>query len=456
MRRYFAKTNRKNKKHQTTRRRLRFESLESRELLAGDVTAVMRGSTLLIKGDNDGNGVTVGQGIVAEADAGVGAIVVTGVDWDGAPTTINGSDSAAFFPETTNVFVRLKKGNDYFVVSNAPAATGDCLGTVEETGSGDVKGEFAFSDVHIPGSLNVNGGRDNDWIGIGPDAHIGKHVIANTGHGMDAVGVCLSEIGQNLVVDTGNHGDLVGIDPNLFGISIPGSTAEQAANGVLGSTIHGSVRIFTGNGDDLVGIGSGGGRVGLETADIGIANEPIDETLIHIGRGVGIYTGNGNDAVSVGVNFFGPIPIGSGDIGTETIAGAPSIDIGQNFTLDTGNGHDNASVTHTNVAMNFFGNLGNGHDTFFSDDLHAGAHGVGSAFLNTGNGHDDVYVEDLHSSGNFFANLGSGNDCIGVFDSAVDNLALFIGGRGRDGLDHAGNDFGRIVDVLFEFDGCDD
>jgi hypothetical protein len=61
-------------RHQSTTRRCRFESLESRRLLAGDVTARIDNGKLIIKGDKLDNGIT----IVAGANA--GEVVITGVD----------------------------------------------------------------------------------------------------------------------------------------------------------------------------------------------------------------------------------------------------------------------------------------------------------------------------------------------------------------------------------------
>src|SRR5437764_13876097 len=71
-------------KRRTMGRRCRFESLESRQLAAGIVTAHVTGGTLIVKGDFFGNSITVTPG------ANPFEVVVTGVTSNGSPTTVNG------------------------------------------------------------------------------------------------------------------------------------------------------------------------------------------------------------------------------------------------------------------------------------------------------------------------------------------------------------------------------
>ena len=95
------KTSRPRSRH-NSRRPLRFEALERRELLAGDVTAEVIDRTLFITGDNEANGV------IASVLGGSAEVAATG------GTTINGSNSYAIFSnhDIDNVVVNLRGGED--------------------------------------------------------------------------------------------------------------------------------------------------------------------------------------------------------------------------------------------------------------------------------------------------------------------------------------------------------
>src|SRR6476646_5579077 len=70
-------------------RRCSFESLEIRQMLAGDVTAKIANGNLVIKGDSLANGITIAAGTTA------GTVVVTGVNAGGAATNVNGTSNGA-------------------------------------------------------------------------------------------------------------------------------------------------------------------------------------------------------------------------------------------------------------------------------------------------------------------------------------------------------------------------
>src|SRR5262249_3150905 len=71
--------------HRRKGRSCKFESLEQRNLLAGDVTASIVHGDLVIKGDDLANGITITAGTNA------GTVVITGVDAGGSSTTVNGT-----------------------------------------------------------------------------------------------------------------------------------------------------------------------------------------------------------------------------------------------------------------------------------------------------------------------------------------------------------------------------
>ena len=96
-------------------RRLHFENLEDRRLLAGNVTAVKIGATLFITGDDASNAIEIRA--ANPATPGDGNVLVTGlVDNDPAsnqPTSVNGVLLISQpFSGIQNLNIDMKGGND--------------------------------------------------------------------------------------------------------------------------------------------------------------------------------------------------------------------------------------------------------------------------------------------------------------------------------------------------------
>src|SRR5256885_5145757 len=72
----------------TGARKCKFESLETRQMMAGDVVAQVHGGTLTIKGDNFSNAITVTPGAVPNSVF-VNGVTPTG----GTPTNVNGGSN---------------------------------------------------------------------------------------------------------------------------------------------------------------------------------------------------------------------------------------------------------------------------------------------------------------------------------------------------------------------------
>lgn len=160
-----------------------FEKLEDRCLLAGNISAVQKGSTLIITGDNDGNLVSVyGTG---------GNITVTGFD-----TTLNGSTLPLEFSGVENLKVNLKNGNNSFSIGDL----GNCS---------------------LDGYLKIKTGKGNDLINTG-DGHqnfltvIGGKVSVNVGSGNDFVGIDSTTFNNSVNLKLGAGNDTIGTTGNNF------------------------------------------------------------------------------------------------------------------------------------------------------------------------------------------------------------------------------------------------
>jgi hypothetical protein len=140
------------------RPRLAFESLESKQLLAGDVTVSLVGGTLRIVGDDAANQVAVTPG--AEA----GEFVIQGLEGtvvhlEGAedPAPVAGLEVAG----VRSMQVRLGDGADELSVNDAELRGSLLI----DAGAGD--DEVTLSDVSVRGLLHVAAGAGNDTVTLG-------------------------------------------------------------------------------------------------------------------------------------------------------------------------------------------------------------------------------------------------------------------------------------------------
>ncbi len=114
-------------------RRLRFESLEPRQCLAGNVTAALVAGDLVIDGDAEANNFSIVQGATD------GEFILLGADdSNGVPTSVNGQPNgvAILSGVTGNVRIRLGDGADVLQVAN----------------------------FDRPKKLTIDGGAGDDWI----------------------------------------------------------------------------------------------------------------------------------------------------------------------------------------------------------------------------------------------------------------------------------------------------
>jgi hypothetical protein len=164
--------------HRRKGRPCRFEPLEDRHLLAGDVTAQITNGDLVINGDKFDNGITIAAGTTA------GTVVVTGVDAGGSATNVNGTANGAVTLSgfTGGLTVKMKGGNDTVAITGltivGPADLDGGKGNDSFTLSGDMfnssldvqldKGAdtLSLSNVKVTGDTNIHGGRGADHVTI--------------------------------------------------------------------------------------------------------------------------------------------------------------------------------------------------------------------------------------------------------------------------------------------------
>ena len=154
----------KNRKFQA---RLGMETLESRELMAGDVRVTVSGGDLVITGDSAANSIEVRQ------------VGIDRFEGRGVSTKINGQSNARTFPGVfDDVQVALNGGNDRVVIKG-----------------------------NIPDDLLINAHAGNDYIKL--ERVVAEDVTINTGSGSDQVYVYDSQTKADLNINNNlqNSGD---------------------------------------------------------------------------------------------------------------------------------------------------------------------------------------------------------------------------------------------------------
>lgn len=216
------------------------EHLECRQLLAGNVAAVIANGNLSLTGDDAANSVEV-----TRTAAG---IVVRGL----AGTTINGvaTPFTAVAGQTTlsgNLKIDLAAGDDAVLISGAFTIVGNV-----EVHAGQGTDRVGLDGVTIKRDLIVHGGHDASLVEIN-GAEINGDVRLNIGTGDATVVVKNSQIGDDLRVRTRS---------GAAAVAIQNSVIVDDARLKLGRgddslqledlTISGKVRVRTGAGNDFV------------------------------------------------------------------------------------------------------------------------------------------------------------------------------------------------------------
>lgn len=390
-----------------TRRPLQLESLERRELLAGNVTAQVTGNTLIVRGNNADNVVAIIQ--VAE-----GVYAVAGLD-----TTVNGSSG----PFVTNRPVRnitadMGKGNDLLGFSNDAVAAYELpliefgidveaiVGIPAEDVQAFIDASTSDDEFNLPGNVSIKMGDGNDGFEL--LGTVGGNFVANLGGGQNAFG--------------------------LFGTSLPQRAAVGGTMSIVGGSLTDVVTILETNvaGATSVVLGDGANFVTAEGAAFGSLSIVTGkhEDLVHIEstdirNSLSVVTGAGNDSVIAHDHENGDVNVGLNEF-INTGAGHDYVevegDIGGSLTILTGDGNDGVDVFDTRIRYNLTIDTGKGND---HSDLEVGS----SSF--SGNG--GVFLEDVNVGNFAYIYLGAGNDTLDILTSRARRAYLY-GGAGFDSL----------------------
>ena len=261
-------------------RSARFEALEQRQLLAGDVLVnVVRGD-LLIRGDAEGNEIAVTAG------AEPGTYVVAGLN--GTTVHQEGQTPATEVRVSgvrNDVRIGLGEGNDSVSMVDARVA-----GSVSiHTGAGD--DEVTVDQVAARGGLGIDTGEDNDTVSLGSENDTGATPLGERDGALEGA----LRIRKGIRVNLGNGNDTL--------------TLENAAT-------HVGIGVNGGLGDDSISASGTSATVLAVLGGDGTDTISLNEVRV---RHAGIHAGAGNDDVTIEDSVFATLGVALGE-GDDTLS----------------------------------------------------------------------------------------------------------------------------------------
>lgn len=412
------------KRNNRNNRTVRFESLEDRKLMAGNITASVVNEELVLTGDGLGNAVEVHQ-------TALNLYKVKGVDGK----TINGKSDKSFSFKA-GIVVDLKGGDDKFEIGGVLFAD-DVDGRLKiDMGAG--KDTVNIGRAAVDGETTINTGTEDDKVSVF-GASLNKLTV-NTGSGSDLYDTFASnsalttinmEAGNdkffgssnwaNLKLDTGIGDDTV----DFFLATSPGSidilTGANNDQVTLQATIANAVTLDTAAGEDKV-IFKGGLKANTASIKTGSENDRVEFDFATMQNALTVDTADGIDTV----------------VATDTT-------FEKAFTLKTGLGDDVVELNRSTALKSMNIDTDKGNDTLTLIDVKA----IGQRIdINTRDGEDKVSLTRVVAD-QLFAKLGSQRDELRIRDSKFRVTNLDGEADNDTFFDLLGNDFGLLTLTSF-------
>jgi hypothetical protein len=224
---------------------LGIESLESRTMMAGDVTAALAGGDLVLNGDNDSNEVVI------RATNQVGQFVIEGLNG----TTINGQASATISGVNDDFRINLRNGNNALLLTAERVDGNQSLFQINDdvqirTGNGnDV---VVFDNVRVIGNTSLNTG-DGDDTAVFFESRLAGDLRGNMGNGDDFIGLDSSRVDGRVRTNLGSGNDyFITFDSNLNDRVDANMGSGDDLMGLVNTTFEDDLRVNGSNGLDRV------------------------------------------------------------------------------------------------------------------------------------------------------------------------------------------------------------
>ncbi len=472
-------------------KRLRFESLEQKNLLAGDVMISVTGGNLLIEGTTEDNGIIMsstgtpgeyefsslvgttfdhpviggvtgdvlvdfGAGGSNEIQIGLPGVVPSPLELPGDVTIEGGTGN-----EDISIHNAIINGNVALI--DGVGGPGANVFAADTTITGNYRSETTadFSDIALSRST-VDG--DVTLISEGVElmfsvvelnsSFVGGDVrfVSNAAHANTLIRG--TEVGDDVILDTSDGDDSV-----IIGLGL---------SSTIGSTIGDDLRILSGGGID----------------DVAITGLIVTDDLVFRG-------GDGDDVFFMDASFVGDDLYLTGGAGADVLA-IEGVDVTDKVRVSTGDGDDEVIMEEVNVGRSALVSLGSGENIFDAQIVDAGrsltvlgrgtndillidvatTHFVTiitssgadivnlqhvtteSALISTKAGEDTVSIgsneDDMDSAFEYlYVSLGSGDDSLSLDGVTVERFAFLHGGSGNDTL--VGSEDLEDTDFVIDF-----
>jgi FKBP-type peptidyl-prolyl cis-trans isomerase FkpA len=245
-----------------------YQSLEARQLLAGDVTVSLKGDLLEIVGDAAGNEIS----IVQTREAGRRVVPTAG-------TTINGVTTPfPIDPSVKHIAVRMNDGNDSVSISGL-VLQGDLI--IDGSRGND---RLNVRDVQV-GFLSVFGGDGDDVLAF-HNVHSLRNAQIRGQAGNDTIAITALASNRNLLIDAGEGANTVAIN----NLGIRKSLTIQSGTGddlliMTGEVYAHKTNISLGSGNDAIGV---------------VPQTSSQTTTARFARSLNVNAGSGDDQVFLG------------------------------------------------------------------------------------------------------------------------------------------------------------
>jgi hypothetical protein len=391
----FFKPNKKRgsrKSRKTGSRRLRFEGLESRAMLAGNVTVTLVGTTLTLTGDASANEVEITPG------ASTGEYVITGLN----NTQINGPTLINDPFDILNV--DLEGGSDKFTIRGTSQTNKLIIAGDINIDNDDGNNSNTLINVQLNDDLNVvkTSGTSESNLDIAGSLIVGDVILSTAGFDGDS---------KTIIRDnTRIEGDLT-------------VTNDEGEDHFVcyASTIDGDVTITNGDGDTrtVFGITEDPIIFGSLTITNGAGNDKVFIHDTEVWQDVDVNNGDGHTLVSVQTSKFG--------------LGAPVGGTGD-FELDNDVGIDELSWVDSTVRDDLDVDHGAPGDAFGSRNVIDGAD-VGLTFLFDGDGGlDTITMSDSRIVNDADFDLNNGGSDLNFINVVFQDTLDIDGNLGNDEL----------------------
>lgn len=417
-------------------RRLRLESLESRQMLSATVTATLSGGNLTLTGNkNDayvevhetgaatylitglnGTKITYGSNTgTSESVTGVTGGLTVNLPGSGSGTQSFELDSVAGDPDTLvtgNLCVTMGNAADTVLVAGLVNIEGNASIT---TGAGN--SVITMYATGIGGTLSIATGAGNQTISIGKEESIagrsdvtvyGGSACITTGAGNSVVTVvdmAVEESSLSINLGNGNNKVVVGSESNFeTDILVACNLSITLGNG------NGAVQIDNTQaiGDLTVQTGSGN-----QTIAIGVVNN-CGRTDVTVGGYLYVHTCPGNVVVTIL-----DVEIGVGEIEEEV---RPLVSQSSLNPSNLNSGDLAVELSSGNDIVT----IGSSTDEFPSDVFV-----VGNAYVDTGSGNSTFSLQSATILGNLEMSHQAGNTTItvGAYDPYTEGADVYVGGN---------------------------